>query len=131
MSSGTPPAAALELARQLKIVLGEEFDALANDDLARFEKLGEAKAELIVQLDIIGRNTTANSDSGWSDLRAEMISCKTLHRRNETLLRAKLDSIKAALQLLQRSADPDNATEIYDRLGRVAHAPRRRRLGDA
>lgn len=131
MSSGSSVTTALELARQLKIVLGEEFAALAADDLAQFEKLGEAKSELITQLDRMTRHSPVQEDPAWSDFRSEMLSCKTLHRRNETLLRAKLETIRGALQLLQKSADSDGAMDLYDRLGRVSQSTRRRPIADA
>ena len=131
MVNGPQVSLGLQLARQLKIVLDEEFDALSGDDLPRFEKLGEAKSELILHLDGITRQSKIHEDDGWTEFHSEMLTCKTLHRRNETLLRAKLDTIKAALKLLQQSAESDSATELYDRLGRVAYTSKPGRLADA
>lgn len=129
---GSAPATipvALEMSRQLKILLEEEFSSLVADNLDQFEKLALAKSEIIAKLaDFIGESGQAGDS--WREFRDEMNSCKTLHRRNETLLRAKLQSIQSALHMLQTTAENDGSSELYDRLGRVAVTNKRRRLAD-
>ena len=63
-------------------------------------------------------------------LLAVMNECREAHRRNDVLLRSKLEAIRGTLRMLQ-SADESSSVDIYDRLGRVGGGPRGRGYQDA
>ena len=117
----------------LEQLLEEEFDALKVQDLDRFEHLLQQKNELLTKLsDITGVRQPEDAHrlgDEWDLFRTRMLTCRSLHQRNEILIIRKLDAIRGALDSLQVT-DPTSTVEVYDRLGRVDRLRRRRGYSD-
>lgn len=140
LATGDVPAA-LDLghdqAIQLESVLAQEFAALGTNNLSAFEALQARKDELIgaltalvARFDSSAANWIAEATPGqppltesaeWIRLREVLDRCRDAHRRNDVLIRTRLDAIRAALAVLQIS---DNAQggDLYDRRGRISSA---------
>ena len=126
---------------RLRRLLDEEFEALREQDLARFEKLQGPKTQLLQELtDIVeshrailesAETTASNLLASWDAFRASMLDCRDLHRRNELLILRKRDTIRGALQALVGGGDHGSSVEVYDRLGRVGRAARRQAYAQA
>jgi len=122
---------------RLESVLEQEFAALGASDLQAFEALQARKDELIGALTaLIGRfdssaaNWMAQAEPGqapltesaeWISLREVLDRCRDAHRRNDVLIRTRLDAIRAALAVLQ-NGDTAQAGDLYDRRGRISSA---------
>ena len=110
-----------EVANEILEILEEEFVALKNQDLEKFDTLQQSKSTLI---DFISTQNIPPFDykvveDPWLPFREIIQKCQNLHRRNEILITRKLDSIRAALNTL--SGDENNSSlEMYDRLGKIA-----------
>lgn len=135
-SAATTVAGACDLARQLHRILEEEFAALGVPDLSGFEKLQPLKEQILATLGGFMKDgapaaaALAAVQSEWAAFEQLMLSCRDAHRRNDILIRSKLESIRAALQVLQGS-DTSGSVEVYDRLGRMSGSRRRRGYEDA
>lgn len=118
-------SATADLARRLRRVLNEELECLRRSDLAEFERLQQTKESLlraISEQPILPNDTRSpdvdpSSHPGWDEVFAVMGECRDLHRRNELLINARLDTIRGALNTLQ-NPDPVSSVETYDRKGR-------------
>jgi flagellar biosynthesis/type III secretory pathway chaperone len=133
-------AGAMRLVQRLRALLEDEFEALKAQDLERFEGLQPLKLELLQSL---GRAVppeptapAANAEQvalqmqQWDEFVAVMNECREAHRRNDILIRSKLEAIRGTLRMLQ-SADESSSVDIYDRLGRVGGGLRGRGYQDA
>jgi len=140
LAAGDVPAAlnlGHDQAIQLESVLEQEFAALGASDLPAFEALQARKDELIGALaaligsfDSSAANWMAQSGPGqapltesaeWIRLREVLDRCRDAHRRNDVLIRTRLDAIRAALAVLQ-NGDNAQAGDLYDRRGRISSA---------
>jgi len=118
---------AREQAGRLLALLETEFNALRGQDLQGFEFLQTPKEELIVALGrlvqrVVKVDGTPNSPADsreWALFCEEMSRCREAHRRNDVLIRSKLQSIRAALHALQ-AGEGSGSLDMYDRLGRIA-----------
>lgn len=133
-------AAGAEQARRLKGILEEEFDALREQNLTAFENLQGPKEQILASLGKVVQAVTAAS-AGESPLKPEdsphwvafqglMSECRDAHRRNDILIRNKLDTIRATLRILQNSENTASV-DVYDRLGRISPQMNRRGYSDA
>lgn len=137
-------AGAMALVRRLRALLDDEFEALKAQDLEWFERMQPTKLELLQSLASAvppESTATAAGDSAnaaqlalqmqqWDEFVAVMNECREAHRRNDVLIRSKLEAIRGTLRMLQ-SADESSSVDIYDRLGRVGGGPRGRGYQDA
>ncbi len=129
-------AGAFDLALQLHRVLEEESAALGVPDLSGFEKLQPLKEQILASLGGFMKNGApaaaelADVQIEWTAFEQLMLSCRDAHRRNDILIRSKLESIRAALQVLQGSGT-SSSDEVYDRLGRMSGPRRGRGYEDA
>ena len=137
-------AGAMALVRRLRALLDDEFEALKAQDLEWFERMQPTKLELLQSLASAvppESTATAAGDSAnaaqlalqmqqWDEFVALMNECREAHRRNDVLIRSKLEAIRGTLRMLQ-SADESSSVDIYDRLGRVGGGPRGRGYQDA
>ena len=132
MSSPVDYAGSLAQAERLKVILDDEFDALRAQDMARFEALQPSKAEILSALALLAKRVLetpgATDDPHWLAVQTLVNECREAHRRNDILIRSKLESIRATLRMLQ-NADSDTAVDVYDRLGRLSGPGRGRRRG--
>lgn len=119
-------------AQRLKSILEDEFDALRVQDMTRFEALQPPKAEILAALAQLAKAVLetpgATDDPEWQRIQSLVGECREAHRRNDILIRSKLESIRATLRMLQNT-DSDAAVDVYDRLGRIAGPGRGRRRG--
>ena len=135
-------AAGCEQARRLGGLLEEEFTALSAQDLPRFESMQAAKEEILAALAQLVQGLTAAGEAGvapsenmpdtaqWEQFQQLMSDCRDAHRRNDILIRTKLESIRAALRILQNSEN-SSSVEVYDRLGKMYGYRRGRGYEDA
>lgn len=125
----------------MKKVLTSEFEALKEQDLAKFEELQLQKSEIfkfLSQDDFLEqvKNSTGEAEHGnhsvdiWDEVMALLKECKTLHQRNEILINSKLDSIRSAIATIQ-SPDPLSSVEIYDKLGKLKPSRSNNTFSDA
>ena len=148
-------ATGTEQAAQLQRILDEEFEALRGQDLKAFQALQSTKESIIGALDrLVGdiarltQSPEANAggaaaaaanaipatpapaaardwQGGWDALCEIMSGCRQAHQRNDILIRARLDTIRATLGVLQ-AGEQSALVDVYDRMGRIA-GPRRGR----
>ena len=110
----------LELLNSLEQILQHEFNALKEQDLDTFDGLQGRKVSTLEAvanegaLDQLFNSTTVNPQR-QSELREKIQRCHDLHRRNEILIRRKLDAVKNALSTLKSTRLPD--PETYTRRG--------------
>ena len=135
-------AAGCEQARRLGALLEEEFTALSAQDLPRFESMQAAKEEILAALAQLVQGLTAAGEAGvapsesmpdtaqWEQFQQLMSDCRDAHRRNDILIRTKLESIRAALRILQNSEN-SSSVEVYDRMGKMYGYRRGRGYEDA
>ena len=119
---GAELASALAHGGALQSLLQKEFDALRDQELDRFEALQSEKLKIFEALSrLVGNGDEEQTleQPEWLGFRELMMSCRDLHRRNEVLIRRKLDAIRGTLHTL-RGADPTASVDVYDRLGRMA-----------
>lgn len=130
--------AAREQAGRLLALLEAEFEFLRGQDVAGFESLQTPKEELLGALTrLVQRvaqvdgtpNSPANAPE-WTVLCQVMAQCREAHRRNDVLIRNKLESIRAALRVLQ-AGEGGASSDVYDRLGRIAGPARGRGYTEA
>ena len=111
---------ALSLAKQLTELLLLEFEALKVQDLDRFETLQPGKNELLAGLSQLCPSAEdLQSLPEFEDLKALLVDCRDLHRRNAVLIERKLDTIRGTLHSLH-TGESGSPVEVYDRLGQVA-----------
>lgn len=137
MSSTTLPPKleqSLALAKQLDLMLDEEFALLKEQKIDEFDTLQSSKVELLRQLtDVTGIDSPQVADAlgeEWDGFKARMQECRNKHRRNEILITRKIDAIRGALQSIMVE-DPTSSVEMYDRLGKLSRAKRTRGYNDA
>jgi len=122
---------ALSLAQGLAQLLSQEFDALRQQDLPRFEALQAHKTDLLQALaEQVPAPEILQSDPRCADLWATLAQCRDDHRRNAVLIERQLDVVRNALQALSQ-ATGTSSVEIYDRLGQVARFQRGRGYQEA
>lgn len=121
----------MAVVERLRMLLEQEFDALKNQELDRFEFLQPAKNELLSELtQCTPEASTLQNEPPWRDVYTALVDCRDLHRRNAVLIERKLDAIRNALQSLSM-ASQTSTVEVYDRLGQVARFQRGRGYQDA
>mgnify|MGYP003704500275 CR=1 FL=1 len=128
-------------AHRLKALLEEEFEALRGQSLDAFEKLQPLKTEIFATLAqlVVRLTTPANAQMpvdfsqspNWISFQALMAECRDAHRRNDVLIRSKLEAIRGALRVLQSGESSAASVEVYDRLGRIGGYGRGRGYTDA
>ena len=129
-SPGTPDQA-LGVAQRLRVLLEQEFDALREQELERFESLQSAKNELLSALAQATPSVEQLQISPeWQPVHEQLVECRDLHRRNAVLIERKLEAIRNALQSLSL-ASQTSSVEVYDRLGQVARFQRGRGYQEA
>ena len=110
----------LSSATQLSQLLLLEFEALKVQDLDRFEALQPGKNELLASLaKLCPTAEDLQNLSEHEELRALLVECRDLHRRNAVLIERKLDTIRGTLHSLH-TGESGSPVEVYDRLGQVA-----------
>ena len=124
-------AGAMALVRRLRALLDDEFEALKAQDLEWFERMQPLKLELLQSLgSAVPPDSTATAGDAaqvalqmrqWDDFVAVMNECREAHRRNDVLIRTRLDAIRAALAVLQ-NGDSAQGGDLYDRRGRISSA---------
>ncbi len=123
-------AAGCEQARRLGGLLEEEFKALSAQDLPGFESLQAPKEQTLAALADLVQGLTAaagapEAQSGpaegsqWEHFQQLMSACREAHQRNDILIRARLEAIRATLRVLQ-SSESSSSVEVYDRLGKMS-----------
>lgn len=121
----------MAVVERLRQSLEQEFEALKNQELDRFEFLQPAKNELLAQLSQSAPEASVlQNQPQWHEVHAALLACRDLHRRNAVLIERKLDAIRNALQSLSM-ATQTSTVEVYDRLGQVARFQRGRGYQDA
>lgn len=121
----------LPVAEQLQQVLALEFEALKSQDLDRFEQLQTAKTDLLAQLArLCPDSEVLQADADWQDLKAVLLDCRDMHRRNAVLIERKLDAIRGALRSLS-AGHASSPVEVYDRLGKMARYAKSRGVNEA
>ena len=111
VAPGAELASALAHGSALQSLLEKEFKPKTDNAKTLVEALGRLVGN--------GDADQALERPEWLGFRDLMLSCRDLHRRNEVLIRRKLDAIRGTLHTL-RGADPTASVEVYDRLGRMA-----------
>jgi len=141
-ASAAAIAAGCEQARRLGGLLEEEFKALSAQDLPGFENLQPAKEQILGTLAHLVQQLTAAGEAGappalpddalaqWDHFQQLMSECRDAHRRNDILIRARLETIRATLRILQNS-ESSSSVEVYDRMGRMSGYRRGRGYEDA
>ena len=110
----------LELLHSLEQILEHEFNALKEQDLDTFDGLQSRKVSTLEAVASEGAldhlfNSTAVNAQRHTELRERIQRCHELHRRNEILIKRKLDAVKNALSTLKSTRLPD--PETYTRRG--------------
>lgn len=126
--------ASQEACARLKRILEQEFSALKDQALDRFEQIQIPKAQILAELSevvavhrqLIELGTTLDPMwlSAWETFRFAMLECRELHRRNELLIMRKREAIQGALSALVGQSLHTPQVDVYDRLGKIRRAPR-------
>ena len=145
MSLGTGIADAIasgcDQAHRLGQLLEDEFNALKVQDLPAFELLQPEKEQILVALARVLQRVSATDSAAavglpqeageqWAVFQTLMGECQASHRRNDILIRSKLETIRATLRILQ-SGENTGSVEVYDRMGKVSSLLRGRGYDDA
>jgi len=123
-------AAGCEHARRLGSLLEDEFKALGAQDLPGFESLQASKEQTLAALADLVQGLTAAvgvphapaglaDASQWDDFQLLISNCREAHRRNDILIRARLEAIRSTIRVLQ-SSESSSSVEVYDRLGKMS-----------
>ena len=110
----------LELLHSLEQILEHEFNALKEQDLDTFDGLQNRKVSTLEAIaheggiDELFSSQVVNPQR-QAELRERIKRCHDLHRRNEILIKRKLDAVKNALSTLKSTRLPDS--ETYTRRG--------------
>jgi flagellar biosynthesis/type III secretory pathway chaperone len=110
----------LELLHSLEQILEHEFNALKEQDLDAFDGLQDRKVGTLEAITNQGGIAELSSSptvnpQRQAELREKIKCCHDLHRRNEILIKRKLDAVKNALSTLKNTRLPD--PETYTRRG--------------
>ncbi len=119
---------------RLKRILEEEFSALRDQALERFEQIQLPKAQVLADLSevvaahkhLIDQNTQLPPMwlSAWETFRLAMLECRDLNRRNELLILRKREAIQGALSALVTQGGAPPPVDLYDRLGKIRRQPK-------
>lgn len=119
---------------RLKRILEEEFSALRDQSLERFEQIQLPKAQVLADLSevisahkhLIDQNMQLPPMwlSAWESFRLAMLECRDLNRRNELLILRKREAIQGALSALVSQSGMSPPVDLYDRLGKIRRMPR-------
>lgn len=133
--------AAQDLCGRLRLLLDDEFAALREQQLDRFDQLQLPKSQLLADLSetvathqaLIARGEQLPTDwlSAWEVFRTSMLECRDLHRRNELLIMRKREAIQGALSALVGDNGTSASVDLYDRLGKVRRTARRNAYSQA
>ena len=106
------------------------FEVIVGGGLGRTPMIGKTLREFLPKNELLAEitrlappATELQSDAHWQDFRAEMVSCRDMHRRNALLIERQLEAIRGTLQSL-RVEDAASPVEVYDRLGQIARFSR-------
>jgi len=111
-------------------------------DLPAFELLQPEKEQILVALARVLQRVSATDSAAaavglpqeageqWAVFQSLMGECQAAHRRNDILIRSKLETIRATLRILQ-SGENTGSVEVYDRMGKVSSLLRGRGYDDA
>ena len=110
----------LELLHSLEQILEHEFNALKEQDLDAFDGLQDRKVGTLEAITNQGGIAELSSSptvnpQRQAELREKIKCWHDLHRRNEILIKRKLDAVKNALSTLKNTRLPD--PETYTRRG--------------
>jgi flagellar biosynthesis/type III secretory pathway chaperone len=130
-----------DLCNRFKLLLDDEFAALREQRLDRFDQLQIPKSRLLADLSEVVATHQALVSSGevlppewlsaWEGFRSSMLECRDLHRRNELLIMRKREAIQGALSALVGGDGAGASVDLYDRLGKVSRATRRNAYSQA
>ncbi len=135
-------ASGCDQAHRLGQLLEDEFNALKVQDLPAFELLQPEKEQILVALARVLQRVSATDSAAaavglpqeageqWAVFQTLMGECQAAHRRNDILIRSKLETIRATLRILQ-SGENTGSVEVYDRMGKVSSLLRGRGYDDA
>lgn len=122
-------AAARSACSRLRQLLEDEFAALKDQKLERFEQMQLPKTRLLADLSevIASHHAMANAPepipadwlTAWDGFRTSMLECRDLHRRNELLIMRKREAIQGALSALVGGDSQNASVDLYDRLGKM------------
>lgn len=109
----------LDRARELELLLEQEFKALRARDLDTFEAAQSSREAILATIAAVTPEQieAMKTHQLWDEIRSVVVHCHELHRRNEMLIQLQLQTIRSTLQALSGSQKED---ETYDRLGKVA-----------
>jgi flagellar biosynthesis/type III secretory pathway chaperone len=110
----------------LCLLLDDEIAVIESGDMVKFEEILAAKESLLAD---ISRMAAPLLGGGGSDeaeelpeeialLHDKLAEAKTLHLRNARVVDRKIESTKAALEILKSGAS-QNAEATYDRMGQI------------
>jgi len=119
---------------RLRRILEEEFSALRDQSLERFEQIQIPKAQVLADLSevvaahkhLVEQNLPLPPMwlSAWETFRLAMLECRDLNRRNELLILRKREAIHGALSALVSQNGASPPVDLYDRLGKIRRLPK-------
>ena len=110
----------------LCLLLDNEIAVIESGDMVQFEEILAAKEALLADisrmatplLDVENVEQTEQLPEDIALLHDKLAEAKTLHLRNARIVDRKIESTKAALEILKSGATKD-AEATYDRMGQI------------
>lgn len=110
----------------LCLLLDNEISVIESGDMVQFEEILAAKEALLADisrmatplLDVENVEQTEQLPEDIALLHDKLAEAKTLHLRNARIVDRKIESTKAALEILKSGATKD-AEATYDRMGQI------------
>lgn len=110
----------------LCLLLDNEIAVIESGDMVQFEEILAAKEALLADisrmatplLDVENIEQTEQLPEDIALLHDKLAEAKTLHLRNARIVDRKIESTKAALEILKSGATKD-AEATYDRMGQI------------
>lgn len=110
----------------LCLLLDNEISVIESGDMVQFEEILAAKEALLADisrmatplLDVENIEQTEQLPEDIALLHDKLAEAKTLHLRNARIVDRKIESTKAALEILKSGATKD-AEATYDRMGQI------------
>jgi flagellar biosynthesis/type III secretory pathway chaperone len=110
----------------LCLLLDNEISVIESGDMVQFEEILAAKEALLADisrmatplLDVEDIEQTEQLPEDIALLHDKLAEAKTLHLRNARIVDRKIESTKAALEILKSGATKD-AEATYDRMGQI------------
>lgn len=110
----------------LCLLLDDEVGVIESGDMVKFEEILSAKETLLADisrmaaplLDTRGSDKVEQLPEEIALIHDKLAEAKTLHLRNARIVDRKIESTKAALEILKSGATKD-AEATYDRMGQI------------